>query len=159
VRSLAAALVLLAASAAAAPPTVLDLRVVAGDGTTRPLRAVVADAPAVVAFWATWCPPCRAEVPALNRAFATWRERGLRVIGVALDPDPATIDAARETWGIRYEVVRVAPGEGARKAALFPRGLPVTAFVARGAATLHERMLEDETLDARIPALLSPPGQ
>jgi cytochrome c biogenesis protein CcmG/thiol:disulfide interchange protein DsbE len=36
-------------------------------------------------FWATWCPPCRAEMPALNRLYLQLRHRGLEVVAVSSD--------------------------------------------------------------------------
>ena len=36
-------------------------------------------------FFATWCPPCRAEMPALNKLYRTLKPRGLEVIGVSTD--------------------------------------------------------------------------
>jgi len=135
-------------------PTVLDLSVVHHDGTVSPLRAIVRDGPAVVAFWATYCPPCRAEVPALNRAAEHWRARGLRVLGVALESNERRVRAAQSTWGIRYDVVWLAPGKDDLLERLFPRGLPVTAFVDHGKVTLHDRVLDDEELARRVPALL-----
>ena len=38
----------------------------------------------VLDFWATWCGPCVAEIPAFNRLHAKYRARGVRVIGVAV---------------------------------------------------------------------------
>jgi thiol-disulfide isomerase/thioredoxin len=40
----------------------------------------------LVNFWATWCPPCRAEIPDLIRLQREYRSRGLRVIGVTYPP-------------------------------------------------------------------------
>ncbi len=40
-------------------------------------------------FWATWCPPCRAEMPDLVKMQREYRERGLRVIGVTYPPQTA----------------------------------------------------------------------
>jgi thiol-disulfide isomerase/thioredoxin len=37
-------------------------------------------------FWATWCPPCRVEVPDLIRLQRDYRSRGLQVIGVTYPP-------------------------------------------------------------------------
>jgi peroxiredoxin len=39
----------------------------------------------VVNFWATWCPPCRAEIPDFVRMQARYRERGLEFVGLSLD--------------------------------------------------------------------------
>jgi thiol-disulfide isomerase/thioredoxin len=36
----------------------------------------------LVNFWATWCPPCRKEMPSLEQLYQTYRERGLRVLAI-----------------------------------------------------------------------------
>ena len=85
------------APAAEVPIQVLDLEVHRGDAAPVTLRAFLAGAPAVVNLWATYCPPCRAEVPALRAAVRKWRSRGVRVVAVALDFDaPARVDGRAE---------------------------------------------------------------
>lgn len=40
-------------------------------------------------FWATWCPPCRAEMPAVQRAYERFGKRGFAVVSVSEDEDPS----------------------------------------------------------------------
>ena len=48
-------------------------------------------------FWASWCAPCREEVPYLRSAYAAYKSRGLHVVGVSLDKlgDGESYDDAR----------------------------------------------------------------
>lgn len=39
----------------------------------------------LINFWATWCKPCRVEMPSLNRLFKKYSKQGLVVIGVSID--------------------------------------------------------------------------
>jgi cytochrome c biogenesis protein CcmG/thiol:disulfide interchange protein DsbE len=133
---------------------VLDLDVAQGDGPAVPLRTVVGERPTIVAFWASYCVACRAEVPALNRAADRWSARGLRIVGVSLESNAERVSAARTAWGIRYDVFRLASENDALIERLFPRGLPVAAFVRDGRTTLHEQLLDDAELARLVPSLL-----
>jgi thiol-disulfide isomerase/thioredoxin len=41
--------------------------------------------PLIVDFWATWCPPCRKEIPELNAIYKKYRSQGLVVLGLSVD--------------------------------------------------------------------------
>ena len=42
-------------------------------------------------FWATWCPPCRGEVPHVVEAYNKFHDKGFEVIGISLDQDKAAL--------------------------------------------------------------------
>ena len=55
----------------------------------------------VVNFWATWCAPCRAEMPAFDRLSDRWAERGVRFVGLSAEPQELAAGFGK-TLGIRY---------------------------------------------------------
>jgi len=50
----------------------------------------------VINFWATWCAPCRREIPMLGSLAAQWADRGVVVVGVAVDRSQAVVSYAQE---------------------------------------------------------------
>jgi thiol-disulfide isomerase/thioredoxin len=118
------------------------------------VRELVGDGPAVVAFWASYCAPCKAEVPALNRAAERWRPRGLRVLGVSLEADVARVNQTAKEWDAQYDVYPLVQGQEKTAEPLFPNGLPTSLFVRKGSTTVHEKRLADADLDRLVPPLL-----
>jgi thiol-disulfide isomerase/thioredoxin len=64
----------------------------------------------VLNFWATWCPPCREEIPALIRLQSEYKDR-LQIIGVSMDDavDEKAVDLFVKQSGINYPVVMASP--------------------------------------------------
>jgi peroxiredoxin len=57
-------------------------------------------------FWATWCPPCRAEIPDFVKAYAEQKANGLEILGISLDTKgKETVTAFVEKYKINYPVV------------------------------------------------------
>lgn len=95
--------------------------------------------PTVINLWASWCAPCREELPLLAKVHRTYGER-LRVIGVDFDdsaPDAALELAGRS--GVTYPLL--ADPDSDTKAPLKVIGLPQTVFVdAQGTMVATERV-------------------
>ena len=64
----------------------LDIKYTAVDGRAVDLSKLRGKV-VLVDFWATWCPPCREEVPSVVAAFKKYHDKGFEVIGVSLDQD------------------------------------------------------------------------
>lgn len=47
--------------------------------------------PVILNFWATWCAPCKLEMPELNTAYATYQEQNLAILAVNREESPDTI--------------------------------------------------------------------
>jgi peroxiredoxin len=57
----------------------------------------------LIEFWATWCGPCRQEIPYLNQLYAQYKSGGLVVIGISLDrKDPAEVQKFLDNLGVKY---------------------------------------------------------
>ncbi|MBI4621820.1 MAG: TlpA family protein disulfide reductase [Verrucomicrobia bacterium] len=60
----------------------------------------------VVDFWATWCPPCRAEIPGYIDLARKYGKDGLAIVGVSLDQaGPSVVKAFAEKFGVNYQMV------------------------------------------------------
>ena len=50
----------------------------------------------LVQFWATWCPPCRAELPNVIAAYQKYHDKGFEIIGVSLDDEQPVLESFLE---------------------------------------------------------------
>lgn len=85
----------------------------------------------VVNLWATWCPPCVAEMPSLDRAQAALAAEGIRVLALSSDREGRSkVEAFYRERGIRHLGLWLDP-RGAAQRALGAGGLPTTVIIDR----------------------------
>jgi thiol-disulfide isomerase/thioredoxin len=85
----------------------------------------------VVNFWATWCPPCVAEMPALDRAHAALARDGIEVLALSSDRGGrAQVEPFYARTGLRHLAIWLDP-RGAAGRAFGVRGLPTTLILDR----------------------------
>jgi len=59
----------------------------------------------LVNFWATWCGPCRQEMPHLNRLYEKYRASGFVLLGVNVDEDTRNAVAVASKLGLKFPVL------------------------------------------------------
>jgi len=59
----------------------------------------------LVNFWATWCGPCRQEMPHLNRLYDRYRSTGFVLLGVNIDDDPRAAADLAAKLGVHFPVL------------------------------------------------------
>ena len=83
--------------------------------------------PVVINFWASWCDPCNQEAPDLEATWKQYQAKGVRVVGVDYEDQPADAQAFVSKYGVSYPSVVDRGGELAT--AFGVRGVPETFFI------------------------------
>ena len=108
-------------------------------------------------FWATWCPPCRAEIPILIDLENRYKDR-LQIVGVSVDDgDPADVKQFAKEAGINYPIVMAD-----RAIVKEYGGVPAlpTLFVVNPEGNVvqkHEGLFSNELYEAEVRSLLGLP--
>ncbi len=110
--------------------------------------------PVVLNFWATWCPPCRAEMPALDRAYKERKKDGLLILAINEQEDRRAVSEFRQAMGVSLPMLLDTRGVVGRT--YLVRGLP-TSFFIKPDGTVAIRwtgMLKPDDLEYNLEVLL-----
>jgi thiol-disulfide isomerase/thioredoxin len=110
----------------------------------------------LVNFWATWCGPCRREIPSLVRLYGKYRQRGFVVLGISVDSEVARIRPFARALKMSYPVL-VGAGRDDVSDAFGPfAGFPTSLLIARDGAICvrHVGVASEAELERQIGALL-----
>jgi peroxiredoxin len=112
--------------------------------------------PVVLNFWATWCAPCRKEIPQFVDAYQRFRGDGLVVIGVNLQEGKSIARGYVEDYGMQFPVAIDVDGEVGDAYRLL--GLPVTYFIDRDGVVrgIFTGPFEERTRDTEVRGAIEP---
>jgi thiol-disulfide isomerase/thioredoxin len=110
----------------------------------------------VINFWASWCPPCRDEMPAFSRLQTKHAANGVQFVGIAIDTQDNVVDFARN-HPVSYPLL-IADSEGielARQLGNSRLALPYTIVIAPTGEVRLTRLgrVSEQELDALLPEL------
>lgn len=105
----------------------------------------------VVDFWATWCDPCRDQLPFLDRLAAAYGERGLSVYAVAFDEDRGALERFLLETPVSFTVLWDKGGAALAEPLEVTR-LPTTLLVDRRGVVRHVHLGFEKREEARIEA-------
>src|SRR3990172_2097254 len=83
----------------------------------------------IVNLWATWCAPCRKEMPQFVAAYDRYKDDGLEIVAVNVQESPSIIRPFADDFGMKFPVVLDKRGSVSDSYRLI--GLPMTYFIDR----------------------------
>jgi cytochrome c biogenesis protein CcmG/thiol:disulfide interchange protein DsbE len=63
----------------------------------------------LVNFWATWCGPCKEEIPDFVKIYDQYKDKGFVILGVSVDDSPEQLQAFMKEYGMNYPVLQMTP--------------------------------------------------
>lgn len=108
----------------------------------------------LVNFWATWCPPCRDEMPVIEAMHQKYRDRGFRVLAVNVQEMEPQVTAFGREMGLSFPLLLDQTAEVARMYRV--QNLPRSFFLARDGRVvrIHPGELTQETVERYLQELL-----
>lgn len=111
--------------------------------------------PIILNFWASWCPPCRAEMPSMNRAWEKVKDEGILMLAVNVGEPPETISQFTEEVPIDFPIILDVDTQLSQ--AWGVRGMPTTYIIDAAGKVVYsavgERPWDDDNILNAVRAL------
>ena len=108
----------------------------------------------LIDFWASWCGPCRAEMPNVVAAYKEYNKKGFGIVGVSLDSDAEAWKKAIKDMGMTWDHMSDVKGWNCEGAALYGvNSIPATVLIAQD-GTIIARNLRGEAIKEKLAELL-----
>ena len=102
----------------------------------------------IVNFWATWCPPCRAEMPSMQRAWAHLEKEGVLMLGINVGEDEDTVFQFTADYPVEFPLLMDRDSQVINQWPV--RGLPTTLVVGPEGTIVYRAIGAREWDDATL---------
>lgn len=89
----------------------------------------------VINFWATWCTPCKKELPFFNQLYGKYKSLGLEILGVNIDKKSSEAEGMSSALGLTFPVLLDPDGKVSGLYRI--RSMPTTYLVAKDGTVRH----------------------
>ena len=105
-------------------------------------------------FWATWCGPCKMEIPSFEELYSKYKDKGLAIVGVSVDDTPEQLQSFMKEYRMNYPVLQMKPEVEDFWGPFY--GYPTTFIVARDGSICSKHLgpLSKDEGEQAIKALL-----
>ena len=83
--------------------------------------------PVLINFWATWCSPCRIEMPYIQQIYDEWSDKGLVILAINIGESSSEVSEFMKSYNLSFPVLLDTKGDVAEKYNI--RGIPTTFFI------------------------------
>jgi len=83
--------------------------------------------PVLINFWATWCPPCRSEMPYIQEIYEEWSDKGLVVLAINIGESSSTVEDFMQSQNLSFTVLLDTKQDVAQSYNI--TGIPATFFI------------------------------
>lgn len=110
--------------------------------------------PVIINFWASWCGPCRKEMPDFQAVYEQYKDAGLQVYGINVGESKVAVRDFRETVGAKFPVLLDTHEEAQNAYKILP--LPATFFVDSGGKirAIYQYQMSRSQMEAEVLRLL-----
>lgn len=109
----------------------------------------------LVDFWASWCPPCRQDMPYLVNAYARYKDKGFEIVGVSLDKTNEDWKQGIEDLGITWPQISDLKYWGSELSKAYGvRSIPFTVLIDKE-GNIVDQKISGKDLDAKLSELLA----
>ena len=151
-------LILILISFSLSAQSINHLRLKTVDNKRFEIKEYLDKGPVVIAFWATWCKPCRKELPAIKEVYEKYKDQGLTILAISIDSPRSLSKVKTFAKNSDLPYVFLVDPNGEQSTKLQVKDIPYTLLANKSGEIVYThrgyREGDEKELDEKISELL-----